>query len=145
MTPNPNMKTVCDNCSAQYIVKHDLPEDDYIEQFNAFIKQGEVPNLILSGGPGVGKTTLARAVLEQLGRDGHRRAGNEGVGLLILERLLLRLDRGRARLPTVLGERAVAGALDERAGGGVVGACRGARRPHAPRAYRGSEAPRSAQ
>jgi len=37
--------------------------------FNAFIKQGEVPNLILSGGPGVGKTTLARAVLEQLGRD----------------------------------------------------------------------------
>ena len=36
MTPNPNMKTVCDNCSAQYIVKHDLPEDDYIEQFCPF-------------------------------------------------------------------------------------------------------------
>ena len=35
MTPNPNMKTVCDNCSAQYIVKHDLP-DDYIEQFKPF-------------------------------------------------------------------------------------------------------------
>ena len=34
MTPNPNMKTVCDNCSAQYIVKHDLPEDDYIEAIN---------------------------------------------------------------------------------------------------------------
>ena len=25
--PNPNMKTVCDNCSAQYVVRHDLPED----------------------------------------------------------------------------------------------------------------------
>ena len=36
MTTNPNMKTVCDNCSAQYIVKHDLPEDDYIEQFCPF-------------------------------------------------------------------------------------------------------------
>jgi len=35
MTPNPNMKTVCDNCSAQYIVKHDLPED-YIEQYCPF-------------------------------------------------------------------------------------------------------------
>ena len=32
---NPNLKTVCDNCSAQYIVKHDLP-DDYIEQYCPF-------------------------------------------------------------------------------------------------------------
>ena len=32
---NPNLKTVCDNCSANYIVKHDLPED-YIEQFCPF-------------------------------------------------------------------------------------------------------------
>ena len=32
---NPNFKTVCDNCSAQYIVRHDLP-DDYIEQYCPF-------------------------------------------------------------------------------------------------------------
>ena len=32
---NPNLKTVCDNCSATYIVKHELPED-YIEQFCPF-------------------------------------------------------------------------------------------------------------
>ncbi len=32
---NPNMKTVCDHCSANYIVKHDLP-DDYIEQYCPF-------------------------------------------------------------------------------------------------------------
>ena len=32
---NPNLKTVCDNCSAQYIVRHDLP-DDYIEQYCLF-------------------------------------------------------------------------------------------------------------
>ena len=35
MIQNPNLKTVCDNCSANYIVKHDLP-DDYIEQFCPF-------------------------------------------------------------------------------------------------------------
>ena len=32
MTPNPNMKTVCDNCGATYVVRHDLP-DEYIEQY----------------------------------------------------------------------------------------------------------------
>jgi DNA polymerase III delta prime subunit len=37
--------------------------------FNAFVKEGDVPNLILSGGAGVGKTTVAKALLEQLGRD----------------------------------------------------------------------------
>ena len=37
--------------------------------FNAFVKEGDVPNLILSGGAGVGKTTIAKALLEQLGRD----------------------------------------------------------------------------
>ena len=35
MTKNPNLKTVCDNCSAPYIEKHDLLED-YIEQYCAF-------------------------------------------------------------------------------------------------------------
>ena len=43
MTSNPNMKTVCDNCSAQYIVKHDLPEDDYIEQFCPFCGGHSLP------------------------------------------------------------------------------------------------------
>ena len=28
---NPNMKTVCDNCAAQYVVRHDLPEE-YIQE-----------------------------------------------------------------------------------------------------------------
>lgn len=37
--------------------------------FEEFISKGNVPNLILSGGPGVGKTTVARAVLEELGCD----------------------------------------------------------------------------
>jgi DNA polymerase III delta prime subunit len=35
--------------------------------FQQFVDQGNVPNLILSGTAGVGKTTIARAMLEQLG------------------------------------------------------------------------------
>jgi DNA polymerase III delta prime subunit len=38
-------------------------------QFESFIKAGNVPNLILSGGAGVGKTTIAKAILEELGSD----------------------------------------------------------------------------
>ena len=35
--------------------------------FQEFVNKKEVPNLILAGGPGVGKTTIARAVLEEIG------------------------------------------------------------------------------
>tara|TARA_Y100001972_G_scaffold111707_1_gene144727 strand:- start:1391 stop:2323 length:933 start_codon:yes stop_codon:yes gene_type:complete len=44
-----------------------LPED-LKNTFEEFIKGG-IPNLILSGGPGVGKTTVARAMLDQVGCD----------------------------------------------------------------------------
>lgn len=37
--------------------------------FQQFVDQQNVPNLILSGSAGVGKTTVARAMLEQLGCD----------------------------------------------------------------------------
>lgn len=37
--------------------------------FQQFINQHNVPNLILSGGPGVGKTTAAKAMLEELDCD----------------------------------------------------------------------------
>lgn len=39
------------------------------ETFSSFVSKGEIPNLILSGGAGVGKTTVARAMLEQIGAD----------------------------------------------------------------------------
>ena len=40
---------------------------DLKQTFTEFVNQKEVPNLILAGGPGVGKTTVAKAMLEELG------------------------------------------------------------------------------
>lgn len=37
--------------------------------FQEFVNQGNIPNLLLSGTAGVGKTTIARAMLEELGCD----------------------------------------------------------------------------
>ena len=45
-----------------------LPERLKI-QFQAFVDIERIPNLILAGGPGVGKTTVARALLKQLDLD----------------------------------------------------------------------------
>ena len=37
------------------------------QTLSEFISKGDLPNLILSGGPGVGKTTAAKAMIEELG------------------------------------------------------------------------------
>ena len=37
--------------------------------FKKFVDDDNVPNLLLTGGPGVGKTTIAKAMLEELGCD----------------------------------------------------------------------------
>ena len=37
--------------------------------FKKFVADDSVPNLLLSGGPGVGKTTIAKAMLEEMGCD----------------------------------------------------------------------------
>jgi DNA polymerase III delta prime subunit len=37
--------------------------------FNKFVTDNSVPNLLLTGGPGVGKTTIAKAMLDELDCD----------------------------------------------------------------------------
>ena len=39
------------------------------QAFRQFVENGEIPNLLLTGGPGIGKTTVAKAMLEQIGAD----------------------------------------------------------------------------
>jgi DNA polymerase III delta prime subunit len=43
--------------------------DDLKKTFQQFVDQGNVPNLLLSGPAGCGKTTVAKAMLEELGCD----------------------------------------------------------------------------
>lgn len=37
--------------------------------FQEYVEKQEIPNMILTGGPGVGKTTVARAMCEEIGAD----------------------------------------------------------------------------
>ena len=44
---------------------------DVKDTFKSFIEQGEIPNLLLSGTAGVGKTTIAKALCNELGVDSY--------------------------------------------------------------------------
>jgi len=43
--------------------------DNLKETFQNFVEDGTVPNLLLTGGGGVGKTTVAKAMLDEIGAD----------------------------------------------------------------------------
>ena len=52
--------------------------------FKEFVEAGNVPNIILSGGPGVGKTTIAKAVLDEIGATSMMVNGSEESGIDVL-------------------------------------------------------------
>ena len=45
-----------------------LPQETK-DMFRGFLDQGQIPNMLLSGSAGVGKTTVAKALCEELGAD----------------------------------------------------------------------------
>jgi DNA polymerase III delta prime subunit len=51
------------------VIEDCILPDSIKSAFKQFVKDKYVPNLLLSGGPGIGKTTVAKAVLDECGFD----------------------------------------------------------------------------
>jgi DNA polymerase III delta prime subunit len=58
--------------------------DDQLNTFREFVATGEIPNMLLCGSAGVGKTTIARAICEELGCDYIIINGSEESGIDVL-------------------------------------------------------------
>ena len=54
------------------------------DTFTEFVESETIPNLILSGGPGVGKTTIAKAMIEQIDATYMMINGSEESGIDVL-------------------------------------------------------------
>lgn len=60
-----------------------LPNEQF-QTFKQFVDRGEIPNMLLCGGAGMGKTTVARALCEELGCDYIVINGSEESGIDVL-------------------------------------------------------------
>ena len=58
--------------------------DNLKKTFTEFVNDKHIPNLILSGGPGIGKTTVAKAMLDEIGATYMLINGSEESGIDIL-------------------------------------------------------------
>ena len=58
--------------------------DNLKNTFGQFVQDKHIPNMILSGGPGVGKTTVAKAMLDEIGATYMMINGSEESGIDVL-------------------------------------------------------------
>ena len=58
--------------------------DELKKTFGLFVQDKHIPNMILSGGPGVGKTTVAKAMIEEIGATYMMINGSEESGIDVL-------------------------------------------------------------
>ena len=58
--------------------------DELKKTFDIFVQDKHIPNMILSGGPGVGKTTVAKAMLDEIGATYMMINGSEESGIDVL-------------------------------------------------------------
>ena len=64
-----------------------LPE--YLKKpFQSYVDNKNIPNLLLSGGPGMGKTTIARAMCKEIGLDYLMINGSQDTGIDLLRNKL---------------------------------------------------------
>ena len=54
------------------------------QTFKEFVKQKTLPNMILSGGAGVGKTTVAKAMINEIGASSMMIYGSEESGIDVI-------------------------------------------------------------
>jgi replication factor C small subunit len=55
----------------QTLTDYVFRDDDQRQQVKGWVKSGAIPHLLFSGSPGVGKTTLAKILINELGIDGY--------------------------------------------------------------------------
>jgi DNA polymerase III delta prime subunit len=51
------------------VIEDCILPDETKKTFREFVEKGEIPNLLLAGPPGIGKTTIAKALCNELGAD----------------------------------------------------------------------------